>query len=217
MGNKILAAVFVVVAGLLSTTVPARGSIQSDYLTVRPDNGPGGTEVWIRGYVTPGGSFCTQVPVSFTDSSGKSTLLAQLDHGGPIDLVANIPTGAALGAGRIQATTYRYDPAIHRCRIRGRVSTGFTVTNAVGIFGFIPRKGGVGSSVTITGIAFTGATAVAFNGTPSSFTVDSDSQITATVPSGATTGPIEVDKPAGVSIQKAISGPDFVVCSLICG
>jgi hypothetical protein len=51
-------------------------------------------------------------------------------------------------------------------------------------------SGPVGTSVTITGTGFTGATAVTFNGTPASFTVDLSTQITAKVPAGATDGPI---------------------------
>jgi uncharacterized protein (TIGR03437 family) len=45
----------------------------------------------------------------------------------------------------------------------------------------------------MNGRAFTGATAVKFNGTAAtSYAVSSDTQITATVPTGATTGPISV-------------------------
>jgi IPT/TIG domain len=63
---------------------------------------------------------------------------------------------------------------------------------------FSPLSGSVGTSVTITGSHFTGATAVGFGGVAATqFTVDSDTQITATVPAGATTGPITVSTPAG--------------------
>jgi hypothetical protein len=52
--------------------------------------------------------------------------------------------------------------------------------------------------VTITGVNLTGATAVAFNGTPAaSFSVVNDTHITAKVPAGATTGPIAVTLPGG--------------------
>jgi uncharacterized protein (TIGR03437 family) len=46
--------------------------------------------------------------------------------------------------------------------------------------------------VTIKGTAFSGATKVTFNGTSATFTVNSETQITATVPTGATTGKIKV-------------------------
>jgi hypothetical protein len=51
----------------------------------------------------------------------------------------------------------------------------------------------VGVSVNITGSGFTGATGVSFNGTPAvTFTVNSNTSITATVPVGATTGNVTV-------------------------
>ena len=50
------------------------------------------------------------------------------------------------------------------------------------ITGFTPTSGRVGTSVTITGTNFTGATQVQFNTTnATSYTVDSATQITATV------------------------------------
>jgi hypothetical protein len=58
---------------------------------------------------------------------------------------------------------------------------------------FAPSSGGSGTVVVISGSGFTGATNVLFNGTSaSSFTVDSDNQITATAPASATTGFITV-------------------------
>jgi hypothetical protein len=157
---------------------------------------------------------CHKVTIRFVDSSGTRTGLATVGTD-DIDVTTNIPSGASLGLGRIEAAKWHFLIQLRRCipNFGAAASTPFTVTNGVGIFGFTPRKGGIGLPVTITGIRFTGVTAVKFNGTPSVFSIDSDSQITATVPPGATTGPIEVDKPAGALIQSAISGPDFVVCS----
>ena len=48
---------------------------------------------------------------------------------------------------------------------------------------FSPTSGTIGTKVTINGSAFTGATGVAFNGAAATFTVNSDTKITATVPS----------------------------------
>ncbi|HEY1330544.1 MAG TPA: sulfatase-like hydrolase/transferase [Actinomycetota bacterium] len=63
---------------------------------------------------------------------------------------------------------------------------------AQAITGFSPPKGPVGVQVTISGAGFADATDVQFNGTSASFTVDDDATISATVPQGATTGPITV-------------------------
>lgn len=65
------------------------------------------------------------------------------------------------------------------------------------IASFTPAGGPIGTLVSITGSGFTGATAVRFNGRSTSFSVTSDAQITATVPSLATTGPITVTTSAG--------------------
>ena len=66
------------------------------------------------------------------------------------------------------------------------------------ISSFTPTSGLPGSSITITGTDFTGATAVKFNNVAASvFSVDSATQITATVPTGASTGTISVTTPNG--------------------
>jgi hypothetical protein len=73
---------------------------------------------------------------------------------------------------------------------------GFLVLPTVSSFS--PKRGPVGTIVAITGSAFTGAISVLFNGVPASFTVDSYSGITATVPAAATTGRIRVKTPGGI-------------------
>src|SRR5205807_1660520 len=54
-------------------------------------------------------------------------------------------------------------------------------------------------SVTISGTNFTGATTVTFNGVSANFTVTSATTIQATVPTGATTGPLSVTTPGGTA------------------
>src|SRR5256885_1780213 len=55
------------------------------------------------------------------------------------------------------------------------------------------------SGSSVSGTNFTGATAVLFNGTSASYTVSSATTITATVPAGATTGPISVITSGGMA------------------
>ncbi len=75
------------------------------------------------------------------------------------------------------------------------------------ITGFTPTTGPVGTVVTITGTGFTGATQVRFNGTPATFTVNSNTSITATAPFGVVTGKITVHTPQGIGTSAA----NFVV------
>src|SRR5439155_22233262 len=67
------------------------------------------------------------------------------------------------------------------------------------IVAFGPASGPPGTSVTISGTNFTNATSVTFAGTAASFSVISPTQITATVPNGATTGRIAVTTPGGTA------------------
>ncbi|MFC1555645.1 LamG-like jellyroll fold domain-containing protein [candidate division KSB1 bacterium] len=72
---------------------------------------------------------------------------------------------------------------------------------------FTPAEGFEDTTVIITGTRFLGATSVTFNGVEADFTVNSNTQISTTVPSGAASGPISVTTPGGV----CISLTDFVV------
>jgi hypothetical protein len=101
-------------------------------------------------------------------------------------LVCNGPGGSAAQSVTVTVTAAPPPPAI---------------TN------FTPTSGPVDTTVTITGANFSGTTAVAFNRKVTSFTVDADTRIFATVPSGATTGGITVTTGAGTDT----SGADFTV------
>ena len=75
------------------------------------------------------------------------------------------------------------------------------------ITSFVPARGLAGSTVTISGIALAGAISLRFDNTQALFQQVSDSEITATVPDGATTGPICVTTP----VQGWCTTEDFTV------
>jgi len=58
-------------------------------------------------------------------------------------------------------------------------------------------SGNVGAPVKILGTNLTGATSVSFNNTPAMFKVVSSSEIATTVPTGATSGTVQVVTPSG--------------------
>ena len=69
---------------------------------------------------------------------------------------------------------------------------------------FKPASGPVGTAVTITGSNFAGVTEVKFDGTASTnVVVHSTTSITATVPTGAASGPIAVTTPGGTATSTA--------------
>ncbi len=96
--------------------------------------------------------------------------------------------------------------------VNGFASNGvtFTLTSALSITTISPAEGAVGSTATITGAGFGGTqsdSAVTFNGTPVSSIVSwSDTSIIATVPSGASTGPVTVEVASAT-----VDGPSFEV------
>jgi uncharacterized repeat protein (TIGR03803 family) len=112
--------------------------------------------------------------------------------------------GAQPKAGLVQATNgdlygTTFGGGWHDHRTIYYAGTVFSL--AVGLGPFVktlPTSGKVGAAVIILGNNLTGSTGVSFNGTAAEFTVVSSSEITTTVPSGATTGKIDVTTPSGM-------------------
>jgi len=156
-----------------------------------PTSGPVGTSVEISGDNFTG-SDPDVTGVTFNGTAATFTI----DN--PHKITATVPSGATTGP---IAVTSPDGTATS--------STNFTVTTAGAptITSFNPTSGPVGTSVQITGTNFTGATAVKFNGVSATFTVQNNTHIDATVPSGATTGPISVTTPGGT----ATSSTNFTV------
>ena len=82
------------------------------------------------------------------------------------------------------------------------------------IFAVTPPQAKVGASVIITGANFKSLQAVSFGGAPATtYHMDSDTQITATVPDNAITYAIEITNSAGV----ADSPTSFIVMPVVSG
>jgi len=82
----------------------------------------------------------------------------------------------------------------------GSTDNGTVFSLNVGLGQFVellPNTGKVGSSITIFGSNLSGTTKVTFNGTPATFTPISATAIKAIVPTGATSGTIQVTTPKG--------------------
>lgn len=81
---------------------------------------------------------------------------------------------------------------------------------------FSPASGPVGTKVTLKSTGLTGATKVEFNGTSAAFTVDSDTQISTTVPTGATDGPIKVTLAGTAGTQTSAASFDVTTGIVDC-
>ena len=102
-------------------------------------------------------------------------------------MTATVPSGALTGT--VTVTTFTNTMKSNRA---------FLVTPQ--IKSFTPASGIVGTSVTITGVSLIQATKVTIGGKPASFTANSNTQVTATVPPGAKTGAkITTTTPGGIA------------------
>ena len=147
---------------------------------------------------TPSGTIVTSaLPVLGGSTSGDGAF----PIGTPISVIASHNPGFAFinwTEGGVEVST----TAVYPFTVNGDRTLVANFLPLPVITSFAPAKGPVGTLVTLTGTDFTGATAVAFNGTAaSSFTVVNATTITATVPGGATNGSISVTTPAGTAIS----------------
>ena len=107
-------------------------------------------------------------------------------------LTATVPDGATTGSVMVKTSAGTL-PSIKVFRVTPQ------------ILSFNPTSGAVGTNVTIMGVSLKQATKVAFGGVVASkFTVNSDKQVTATVPTGAKTGHITINTPGGVAVSKGV-------------
>jgi uncharacterized repeat protein (TIGR03803 family) len=127
----------------------------------------------------------------------------------------NFSSSSVVTFGSVAATAVtRIGSTFLQATVPSRATTGsVTVTTTSGtltsnkkfrvtpqIKSFTPPSGPVGTVVTITGVSLTQTTKVTFGGVAAtSFTVNSDTQVTATVPVGAKTGKIVITTPGGTA------------------
>ena len=180
---RALAVAATVAVTTLVLGVPAAQAAAPTITSFSPTCGPVGTVVTITGT----GFNDAPSPVSSVTFNGTAATMFTVAS--DTQITATVPTGATTGA-----------IAVMDSEGTATSTTNFTVGTGTAptITSFTPTSGPVGTVVTITGTGLTGACAVGF-GTilATTFTVDSATQITATVPTAALTGPIVVLTPNG--------------------
>ena len=170
-----------------STTVTAAPTAAPVVTGIAPTSGPtaGGTSVTVTGTGFTGATGVNfgMVPAASVtvDSDTSITATAPSAAAGTVDVTVLGPGGASATSSADQYTYTASAPTVAAIFPRGGYDAG-------------------GRWVIIAGSGFTGATGVAFGGTAAtSFTVDSDTYITAIAPAGTGTVDVTVTTPAGTS------------------
>lgn len=124
------------------------------------------------------------------EAHAQGTVVYGYDANGRLTSVT-LPTG--------EAVTYSYDPA-------GNITAIQRVTGPGPQFvSFAPQSGLIGDTVTFTGANFGSITSIKFNGTASTTVSGTMTQLTATVPVNASTGPITVTLSNGTFTTSAFT------------
>ena len=150
--------------GKLYAFTPGGSGNSPTVTSFSPTSGPVGTQVDVRGT-----NFTGATQLTFNGTSDPSFVVNS-----STDITAHVPTGATTGP-----------IAVSTPNGTGTSSTNFTVTTSgpkPTITSFTPTRGYPGTAVTITGTNFTGAASVKLGTTAATFTVNSATKITATVP-----------------------------------
>jgi hypothetical protein len=167
-------------AGSWSTDTSAPGSnfvVQPIIFGFTPGFGPVGTSVTITG-----ANFNVGTPsVKFGGVAAATPTGVSFSQ-----LTAVVPVGATSGPVTLSTSD-------------GTFTTANLFYLPASITAFTPTNSAPGTTIKITGVNFTNASAVSFNGTAASFVVTNNTTIGATVPTGFSTGPISVTTPAGTT------------------
>jgi uncharacterized repeat protein (TIGR03803 family) len=166
------------------------GATPVDALVQGPDGNFYGTTAWYGANSNYCAKGCGTI-FSITPGGSLTTL-----HN--FCTVAGCPDGASpAGGGLIEDTNGRF---YGTTSYGGTSNDGTVFSLDVGLGAFVktnPLAGVTGQQVRILGTNLTGATSVTFNGVAATFSVASGSEILATVPAGAATGPVQVVMPTG--------------------
>ena len=155
----------------------ATGSSAGNFTVILPPT--------ITGFTPAFGLAGSRVTITGTNLTGATAVTM---NGIPAVIVTNTATSLS-----VTVPTGNVNGWVRVTTLAGTATsaTGYTATPTVA--SFTPVSGPVGTTVVITGTNYTNVTAVKFNTTAATaFTVDSATQITATVPAGATTGKISI-------------------------
>ena len=169
------------VAGLCGVSYSWENTTLPAFVSLLPYSGKVGKTVEFLGQ-----GFKGTTSVSFGGTAAKFQVVSDTY------LTAAVPNGATTGSVTVKTSA----ATLASNKI-------FRVTPQ--ILNFNPTSGAVGTNVTITGVSLKQATKVAFGGVAAtSFIVNSDKQVTATVPTGAQTGHITITTPGGVAVSKGV-------------
>ncbi|MCG8605914.1 IPT/TIG domain-containing protein, partial [bacterium] len=167
------------------TTLEGTAESEDDFIVISqptvsmfsPASGPMGSEVIIRGT-----NFVAVSEVSF-----NAAIASDFEVLSATEIRAIVPSDAEDG------------PIVVTNPVgEGRSLADFSIIFVPNLTSFNPMAGPVGTEVTITGVNFTGVVDVAFDGIGAAeFSVDSDTQIRASVAPGSTTGLITVTNADG--------------------
>lgn len=123
-----------------------------------------------------------------TTVSFNGTLASLVNITASSQLFATVPPGAT--SGPLTVSTFAGNFV---------TKSNLVVSGSAVITGFTPTIGGGGTQVTISGGDFTSSSGVAFNGVPALFGITSASQIVATAPTNAGSGPISITTANGIA------------------
>jgi uncharacterized repeat protein (TIGR03803 family) len=133
-----------------------------------------------------GQGFIGTTSVSFSGTPASFTVVSDNY------LTSKVPSGATTGT--VTVTTPK-----------GKLNSNAKFRVSPQVISFSPTSGPAGTVVTITGVSLSQTTRVSFGGVnATTFTVNSDTQVTATVPTGAKTGKISITTPGGTASSSSV-------------